>query len=336
MNPTIDIIKMKAQVLEEFGKPLVLKEIEKPKPKDHEVLVKIKASGLNPLDIKIKNGEAPHAQVTPPMILGIDMAGIIVEVGKDVHSFKMDDEVFGMVGGVGNQQGTLAEYIAVNPDLLSLKPKNIPFEDAAAISLVFITAWEALVDKINLQPNQTVLIHGGAGGVGHIAVQIAVAKGAKVYTTVQPHHYQQIKSYGAQPIDHTALSVEEYVQQYTNGMGFDAVLDTVGGSVLDNSFKAVKRYTGHVASILGWGIHSLAPLSFLNGSYSGVFTLYPLLSGENKKHHGKIVQEAAKLMEEGKIKVMLHNKTFSLEQVNEAYQVLDNKKSSGKIVITLD
>lgn len=327
--------KMKAFVLEEFGKPLAFREIDQPVPKDDEVLVKIKASGLNPLDIKIKNGQASHAQVIPPMVPGVDMAGIIEKIGKNVQHFKPGDEVFGLVGGVGQHQGTLAEFIAVDPALLSLKPKNISFKEAATIPLVFITAWEALVDKINLKQDQTILIHGGNGGVGHIAIQIAVAKGAKVYTTVQADKIELMKNYGAEGIDRNALSVEEYVHQYTDGAGFDAILDTVGGSVLDYSFQAVKRYTGHVASILGWGTHSLAPLSFRNASYSGVFTLYPLLSGEGKKHHGEILKEASRLIEEGKIKIMLDENSYLLEQVNEAYDLLENNLAMGKIALEI-
>lgn len=188
---------MKAIVLEEFGKPVVLKEIDKPQPKDNEVLIKIKASGLNPLDVKIKNGQAAHAQVSLPLVLGIDMSGIVEEIGKNVQNFKVGDEVFGMVGGICNNPGTLAEYITADAEHLSLKPKNITFQEAAALPLVFITAWEALVDKINIQQNQTILIHGGNGGVGHIAVQIAVAKGAKVYTTVRSENLEQMKNYGA-------------------------------------------------------------------------------------------------------------------------------------------
>lgn len=334
MNVEINTEKMKAQVLEQFGKPLLLKEIEKPEPQDHEVLIKIKASGLNPLDLKIKNGQAAHAKAILPMVLGLDMAGIIEKTGKNVHNFKAGDEVFGLVGGVSNLQGALAEYIAVDADLLALKPKNISFREAAAAPLIFVTAWEALVDKINVQPNQTILIHGGAGGVGHVALQIALVKGAKVYTTVQSKHYEHIKRYGAEPIDYTTSPVEEYTQFYTDGIGFDAILDTIGGSVLDDSFKAIKRYSGHVASILGWGTHSLAPLSFLSGTYSGVFTLYPLLSGKNRKHIGQILYKAKELFEEGKLKIMLHHKHYDLEQSNEAYTILEGNNSSGKIVIT--
>jgi NADPH:quinone reductase-like Zn-dependent oxidoreductase len=336
MNQKINIKKMKAQVLEQFGESLVLKEIDKPQPKDHEVLIKIKASGLNPLDAKIKKGEAAHAEAVLPIVLSVDMAGIIEEIGKSVHNFKVGDEVFGLVGGVSDLQGTLAEYIAVDADLLALKPKNISFSEAAATPLIFITAWEALVDQMQVKQDQTVLIHGGSGGVGHVAIQIAKAKEAKVYTTIGSYQAEAIKKYGVETIDYQSLSVEDYVNTHTNGEGFDAVLDTVGGVVLENSFKAVKRYSGHVASILGWGSQNLAPLSFRNGTYSGVFTLYPLLSGKNRKHFGEILNEAARLFEQGKLKITLHPIAYTLKQANEAYADLENKKTPGKIVITFD
>jgi NADPH2:quinone reductase len=335
MNSQINNRKMQALVSEQFEKPFILKEIDKPTPKDHEVLIQIKSAGLNPLDLKIKNGQAAHAKVTLPAVPGIDMSGIVIETGKNVEGLKKGDEVFGMVGGVAGHQGTLAEYITADAEHISLKPKNISFQEASAVPLIFITAWEALVDKINVQPGQTILIHGGAGGVGHMAVQIAAAMGAKVYTTVSPDHFARIKNYGATPIDYTTISVDQYVNEYTAGIGFDAIVDTIGNSVLDDSFLAVKKYTGHVVSILGWGNHNLAPLSFRNATYSGVFTLYPLLSGEGKKHHGDILKAASQLFETGKLKVQLHHQSYTLDQIETAYEFLENRKASGKIVISV-
>lgn len=324
---------MKAIVLEQFGKSLVVKEIEKPQPKDNEVLVKIRASGLNPLDIKIKNGQADHAQVKESSILGIDMAGIVEAVGKKVKNFHIGDEVFGMVGGVGNNPGTLAEYIAADADLLALKPKNISFKEAAATPLIFITAWEGLISKMNIQKDETILIHAGNGGVGHVALQIALAKGSKVFTTVKSENVEAVKQYPVEIINIDKNSVENYVQEFTNGIGFDAILDTVG--LLDDSFKAVKQYSGHVASILGWGTHSIAPLSFRNATYSGVFTLYPLLSGEKRKRYGEILKEAAQLFEAGKLKINVDEKIYSLEQANEAYNDMENRVSKGKTVVEI-
>lgn len=325
---------MKAQILTEFNTPYQLQDIKKPVAGKGEVLVKIVASGINPLDLKIQAGQAAHAKAVLPAILGIDMAGIVEAVGEGVTGFKIGDEVYGMTGGIAGVQGSLAEYAAVDADLLALKPSNLIMKEAAALPLIFITAWEGLVDRAKVSKDKTVLIQGGAGGVGHIAVQIAKAFGAKVFATVSPKDFDLIKSYGATPIDYNT-PVEEYVQQYTGGEGFDIVLDTVGGAVLDASFKAAKQYTGHVASILGWGNHALAPLSFRGATYSGVFTLYPLISGKNRKQHGDILRQATELVENKGLKPILDQANYTLETVQDAYNAITGGKTKGKVVVSV-
>ena len=213
------------------------------------MLVKIKASGVNPLDLKIREGNAGHAKTKLPAVLGIDMAGVIEAVGEGVTSFKPGDEVFGMTGGIGGIQGSLAEYAAVDTELLALKPAKISFKEAAALPLTFITAWEGLVDRAKVSAGQTVLVHGGAGGVGNMAVQLANSFGAKVYATGSASQAEIIKSYDAIPIDYATETVNDYVNNHTAGEGFDIVFDTIGGATLDASFEAVKIYTGHVLSI---------------------------------------------------------------------------------------
>ena len=326
---------MKALVLTNFNTPYQLKEIEKPWPGQGQVLIKIAVSGVNPLDLKIKAGQAAHAKPVLPAILGIDVAGRVEAVGEGVTRFKPGDEVFGMTGGIAGIPGSLAEYQAVDADLIAIKPHDLTMRQAAALPLIFITAWEGVVDRAKAGPGKTVLIHGGAGGVGHIAVQITKALGAQVFATASAADYELIRSYGATPIDYKSTPVEEYVEQYTNGKGFDIVLDTVGGSVLDASFKAVKQYTGHVVSILGWGSHSLAPLSFKGATYSGVFTLYPLISGEGRKHHGEILKEAAGLAAGKKVIPLLDGGSYSLETVQEAYDAIAEGKTNGKVVIDI-
>lgn len=327
---------MKALVLESFGEKYTLSDIKKTAVGKGEVLVKIKASGINPLDLKIKEGHAAHAQVSLPAIPGIDMAGIVEAVGEDVVNFKIGDEVYGMTGGVGGVQGSLAEYAAVDTDLLALKPKNLSFKEAAALPLIFITAWEGLIDRAKINTGHDVLIQGGAGGVGHIATQIAIAKGANVFAAVSPAHIELIKKYGATPIDYTTSTPDDYVLEHTNGEGFDIIYDTVGGVTLDNSFKAAKQYKGHVISILGWGNHSLAPLSFHGATYSGVFTLYPLISGKNRKEHGHILKEATQLVEAGKVIPIVDPKNYTLETIEEAYASITNGTAKGKVVITIE
>lgn len=326
---------MKALVLKAFNAPYELIEVEKPIAGKGQVLVQVKASGVNPLDLKIMREQAAHAQIKLPAILGVDLAGVVEAIGVGVTQFKVGDEVYGMVGGVSDLQGSLAEYVAVDEGLLALKPLNLTFREAATLPLVFITAWEALVEKANVQSGKTVLVHGGAGGVGHIAVQIALANGAVVYTTVEPGKGELVRQYGAIAIDYKSLSAEAYIAAHTKGEGFDIVLDTVGGCVLDDSFKASRRDTGHVVSILGWGTHSLAPLSFRGATYSGVFTLYPLLSGNNRAHHGKVLQQATQLVEAGKLKPWVDPELYSLTSIDRAYEAIDMRKNNGKVVIDI-
>ncbi|RZT10454.1 NADPH:quinone reductase [Duganella sp. CF402] len=324
---------MKAAVLNAFEAPLALSEVERPVAAKGQVLVKIMASGVNPLDIKIAGGKADHANVTLPAILGIDMAGVVEAVGEGVTGFAPGDEVWGMTGGVGGVQGSLAQYAAVDADLLAHKPTSISMREAAALPLVFITAWEGLVDRAKVGPGMKVLVHGGAGGVGHIAVQLARAYGADVYATGSAAQRATIEGYGATFIDYQASTVDEYVRQHTGGEGFDIVYDTVGGATLDASFAAAKRYHGHVVSCLGWGTHALAPLSFRAATYSGVFTLLPLLSGFGRANHGAIMTAAAKLVDDGKISVLMDAQRYALADVGKAHAALQAGTARGKVVV---
>jgi NADPH:quinone reductase-like Zn-dependent oxidoreductase len=297
-------------------------------------LIRVRASGLNPLDTKIRLGTAEHAKQPLPAVLGIDMAGVVEEVGPDVATFHPGDEVYGMGGGVGGLQGTLAEFIAADAALVAHKPSNLSMRAAAALPLSIITAWEGLVDRANVRPDQKVLVHAGAGGVGHIAVQIARALGAEVFATVSADKAEIVKGFGATPIDYRQSSVEEYVLAHTGGAGFDVVYDTVGGATLDASFMAVKRYTGHVISSLGWGSHSLAPLSFRGATYSGVFTLLPLITGEGRAHHGEILRNAAALAQAGKLKPLLNEGHFSTSYLERAFALVESG-SLGKVVVEI-
>ncbi|MBO9203904.1 MULTISPECIES: zinc-dependent alcohol dehydrogenase family protein [Niastella] len=326
---------MKALVLNSFGSAPVLQTVDKPVPHAGQVLIKVKASGLNPLDVKIMTGQAGHAQAKLPAILGVDVSGIVAAVGEGVSNVKPGDEVYGMAGGVGNNPGSQAEYMTVDARLLALKPTNLSFHEAAAVPLIFITAWEGLVDRVNVQQGQRVLVHGGAGGVGHIAVQIAKARGAEVFATVRKPQFDQIKRYGAVPIDYTATTVEEYVNEYTGGKGFDVVMDNVGGTTLDDSFNGVKQY-GHVVSIIGRGTHSLAPLALRGATYSTVFTLIPLLFDNGRAHHGEILQQATKLIEAGLVKPDVSPAVYSLETATAAYEELKGKTGKGKVVIDVN
>jgi NADPH2:quinone reductase len=327
---------MQAVVLNAFGEPMSLRAIARPLAGAGQVLVRILASGVNPLDVKIAAGQAAHARAVLPAVLGMDLAGVVEAVGPGVTAFKVGDEVYGMTGGIGGVQGSLAQFSAVDADSLAIKPANISMREAAALPLIFITAWEGLVDRAHLSADKTVLVHGGAGGVGHIAVQIAVAAGARVFATGTAEQKEIIESYGATAIDYVSTTVEQYVEQHTGGEGFDLIYDTVGGATLDASFRAARAYHGHVVSCLGWGTHSLAPLSFRAATYSGVFTLLPLLSGKGRAQHGAIMREATRMVEAGTVRVKLDPSTYSIKTIAAAHGAIAHGTAKGKIVVDID
>jgi NADPH:quinone reductase len=325
---------MRAYVVEEANGPFRAVNLPRPVPGTHQLLVRIVASGVNPMDIKVRGGRSPHHRQPLPAVLGVDMAGIVEEVGPGVSAFRPGDEVYGMVGGVGGLQGTLAEFIAADADLVARKPANLSMREAAALPLSIITAWEGLVDRANVRAGQKVLIHGGAGGIGHVAVQLARAFGAEVFATVSPEKKHIVEALDASPIDYRSVPVAEYVAASTSGAGFDIVYDTIGGTTLDTSFEAVKIHTGHVLSCLGWGTHSLAPLSFRGATYAGVFTLLPLLTGEGRAHHGEILARATALVEAGQLRPLLNERAFSADEIADAYGAVE-AGALGKAVISL-
>ena len=310
-------------------------ELAIPQPGAGQVLVKVAASGINPLDLKIRAGQAGHAKQPFPAVLGIDMAGEVAAIGPDITHFAVTDHVYGMTGGVAGQAGSLAQYQLVDADLLAKAPSNINLRQAAAMPLVVITAWEGLIDRARVTAGQKVLVQGGAGGVGHIAIQLAKAFGAEVYATASAKDADYIRSLGAVFIDYQHTSVEQYLAEHTNNNGFDIVYNTMGGISLDQAFVSVKTYTGHVVSSLGWGTHSIAPLSFRAASYSGVFTLMPLLTGNSRAHHGNILRQASQLTEQGLLTVRLDPEQFDFDSIEQAYEKVATARNSGKVVVTV-
>jgi len=325
-------MNMQALVLNRYDGPLEMTELSRPTAGQGQVLVRIKASGLNPLDTKIRAGSAAHAKHPLPLVLGMDMAGVIEAIGDGVSGFKVGDEVYGLTGGVGGIQGSLAQFAAVDARLIAHKPSNLSMREAAALPLSFITSYQGIVDRANVQPGQTLLVQGGAGGVGHISVQLATALGAQVFATASASDREVIEQYGATHIDYRGFSVEEYVKQYTQGLGFDIVADTVGGATLDASFAGVKQF-GHVVSALGWGTHVLAPLSFREASYSGVFTLSALLTGKHRDHYGDMLRIATRLVEEGKLVPRVDPRRFDLTTAEQGYLAITEGTPKAKIVV---
>lgn len=325
---------MNALIVDTVDGPFRMTTLPRPVAGPGEVLVRIHASGLNPLDAKIRAGQAAHARQPLPAVIGMDLAGTVEAVGPHAGEWQVGDDVYALGTGIGGAQGSLADYAVVDARLLARKPATLSMREAAVLPLVLITAWEGLVDRAHVGPGHKVLIQGGAGGVGHIAVQLAVAYGAEVYATGSAKHRATIESLGATFIDYQHFTVEEYVALHTAGEGFDIVYDTVGGETLDTSFRAAKTYHGHVVSCLGWGQHSLAPLSFRGATYSGVFTLLPLLTGKGREHHGQILAQATGLINAGKLKPIMDPHQFDLTMADAAYDLLASG-AQGRLAISL-
>ena len=307
-------------------------QIDKPTAGAGEVLVRIVASGVNPIDYKIRTGQAPYAMPELPAVLGTDLAGVVEAVGEGVTAFKAGDEVYGLTGGVRGLQGSLAEFAAVDARLLALKPKNLSMREAAALPLVALTAWEGLVDRANVQAGQKVLVQGGAGGVGHLVIQLALAHGAEVFATVRSHGVETVRRLGATPIDVTTTSVADYVAEHTGGKGFDIIYDTIGGPALDSAFEAIAHY-GHIASCAAFGEHALATGSLRCATLSGVFVLLPMLTGERRAHHGEVLRQVTQLVEAGRVAAIVDARRFDLDSAMEAHALVEQGGAQVKVVI---
>lgn len=325
---------MRALLLSAVDGPFERIELPRPVPGPGQVLVRIAASGVNPLDTKIRQGRAAHARQPLPAVLGMDMAGTVAALGPGARRFREGDAVFGMIGGIGGRQGTLADYVAVEEEMLAARPAGLSVREAAALPLVFITAWEGLLDRAALKAGQSLLVQGGAGCVGSMALMIGKARGARLFATAGAEHRDILRALGATAIDYQKDSVADYVRDLTDGAGFDVVFDTAGGAVLDASFQAVRPF-GHVVSSLGWGTHALAPLSFKAASYSGIFTLLPMLTGQGKAHHGEILGEAARLAEAGALPVRLDDRHFTPASVEAAFDLVASGRATGKVVVDM-
>ncbi len=330
---------MKAQTISQFGDPSVFQSamIEKPSVIPGHVLIKVAATSVNQIDCKIRSGAVSAIAPAFPAVLHGDVAGTIVAVAEDVKNFKVGDEVYGCAGGIkGTVGGALAEFMLADAYLLALKPSSYSMLEAAALPLVGITAWEALFVKGHLRAGMTILIHGGLGGVGHIAVQLAKYSGAKVFTTVlNPADFTLAKSLGAdEVINAKEESVENYVQRLTQGKGFDFVFDTVGGPNLDKSLAAA-AIRGHVITTAARTTHDLSPLHNKALSLHVVFMLLPLMEGRGREGHGEILTELAKVVEQGKLKVLLDKNQFTLDTVSNAHALLESGKARGKVGISI-
>lgn len=321
-------------IIKEIGSSDVFQQVEKAKPmvKKGHLVVEVKATSVNPLDAMLRSVELPWSENLPEILHG-DVAGIVSEIGEGVTDFKVGDEVYGMAGGINGVDGALAEFMLVDARLMAKKPKTLSMKEAAALPLVSITSYEALVQKMNVKEGDNVLIHGATGGVGHIAVQLAKVLGANVTSTYSPANEALAKTVGADNlVDFTSESVESYVAKYTEGVGFDKVFDTVAGNNIQKSFEAAK-FNGHVSTILP--IDDPLQIALKSLSFHSVLMLIPLCHGINHESHGRILTEIAELVDAGKIKPIIDKSDYSIWEVAKAHDLLTSGKAVGKITLTV-
>ncbi|QUM76160.1 zinc-binding dehydrogenase [Moritella sp. 24] len=327
---------MRAMAINEYGNASVFQAVEMAKPdaKVEQLLVKIHATSLNPKDVMQRSGAFYDAL---PTVLHSDFAGTVEVVGDSVEGFNVGDKVYGCMGGIAGNQGALADYMAVDAVQVAKMPSNLSFSQAAALPLVAITAWEGLVDKANVQPGEQVLVHGGTGGVGHVVVQLAKAKGAIVTTTIANDGAVNLaQTLGADNVvNYKNEKVAEYVERLTHGTGFDIVFDPVGGANFASSVEATKL-NGQLASTQLFGEFNLAGAASKALSLHLILMLIPLTQGVGRAHHGEILNEITQLVEAGKIKPLVHDEVFSFSNVSAAHQAFEDGKVRGKLVLEND
>jgi NADPH2:quinone reductase len=318
---------------------LQLRQVPKPDlPSPHHVRVKLAAASVNPVDAKLRSKPAYHPDKLPA-ILGCDGAGVVEAVGSAVTRFKAGDAVFFCNGGLGDEPGCYAEYTTLHEDHCAAKHSSLTMEQAAALPLVFITAWESLIDRAHLQAGQEVLIHAGAGGVGHVAIQIARNLGARIATTVGDEDKAAfVRGLGAERAIH--YKRDDFVSatlDWTHGKGADVVYDTVGGDTFLRSLDAA-RIGGHVTSILSTAM-TLADVQkarLRNLCLSFELMLTPQVYGLHaaRTAQRKILEQAAVWADAGKLHVHISH-TLPLAQAAEAHDLIEHGHTTGKIVLTM-
>lgn len=309
---------MKAIVIEQYGgaEELVEKSLPKPVIQDNQVLIEMHATSINPIDWKVREGYMK--EMIPfefPLILGWDAAGVVSEIGKDVTNFKVGDEVFARPA---MPSGTYSEYVAVEEDLVALKPKSLSFEEAASVPLAGLTAWQCLVDFGQVKEGDKVLIHAGSGGVGSFGIQIAKSFGAHVISTASGKNEAFLKELGVDEfINYETTDFTEVLQDV------DLVVDTMGGDILDKSQSVIKK-GGRLVSITG---QPDAEKAEANQITAESLWLNP---------NGKQLAELGELMEQGKVKAQVgHEFPLTADGVREAHELSATHHAKGKIVIVV-
>ena len=332
---------MKAIHMTAAGAPDVLQLADLPEPEittAMQIKVQLRAAGINPVDTKLRSRGVFYADALPA-ILGCDGAGIVTETGTGVTRFKPGDEVWFCHGGLGGAPGNYAEYTVLEQAEAETKPPSLSFEQAAALPLVLITAWEALFDRAGLRAGQTALIHAGAGGVGHVAIQLAKSVGANVATTVSSDEKAEFVSrLGAdRVIRYRDTDFVEDIMQWTGGEGGDVVLDSLGGDTFQRSLSAAKVY-GHVNTLLDPGSGIVwKEARDRNLSISFTLMLTPMLKNLTaaRRHQGEILNRCAELIEAGKLETRV-SQEFPLAEAAKAHTLIEQGHVQGKIVLRMD
>ena len=330
---------MKAILMTAIGDPQVLKyeDIREPEiTKPTQLKIKLHAAGVNPVDTKIRRNGLFYNQPLPA-VLGCDGAGIVVERGTDVKHFNIGDNVWFCHGGLGREQGNYAEFNVLDERYVSLMPETFSFIEAAAAPLVLITAWGALFDRGGLQAGQTVLIHAGAGGVGHVAIQLAKLKGAKIITTVSCDQKADfVKSLGAdQVINYTKNDFAQVINDLTDSKGVDLVFDTVGADVFKKSIPITAHF-GRLITLLDPGELNLNEARMRNLLIGFELMLTPMLRdlSEARDYHINILNQCAQWANQGLLKVHV-SKQLTLNEAMIAHQLIEDGHTSGKIVLSI-
>lgn len=311
---------MQAIILKDFGSvdQLELKEIERPSIQPNEVLIRVKAIGINPVDAKTRKGKGQASRIKNdhPMILGWDVAGVVTEVGQDVTEFKKGDEVFGMINIPGHGKA-YAEYVAAPATQLADKPSNVSFEEAAAAGIAAITAWQALVTHGNVKSGQRVLIHAASGGVGHYAVQIANALGAYVIGSSSPSNKEFVMGLGAdEHLNYKIVNWENSISPV------DFILETIGGENIDRSLQLLKP-GGTIVSLPSGLSENVSDKAKVQGKNGVFFTV---------SSNGRDIQQIADMLKKGTLRSYV-SKTYSFNEIQDAHLQIESGKTKGKLVV---
>ena len=315
--------KMKAAVLTEFGNVdrLEIQEISKPKPKPHQILVKVCATSINPVDYQTRRGDYKDL-VKLPAILGVDISGVVEAVGESVTNFQIGDEVYYSPKLFG-ESGSYAEYHVADEDIVAHKPANISHLEAACFPLAAGTAWDCLVTRGQLQVGESVLIHGGAGGVGSFAIQLAKAMGAYVFTTCSAKNHDLVRNQGADCIiDYRTEDYLAVIKRETQDRGVDLILDTIGGTTIQESLEIICSY-GRLVSI----VDIATPQSLLTAWDKNLTVHFVFTSQQNNKLN------LLKRLIERKQLFPIVDSVMPLHQIAKAHQRLENGSTRGKLVV---